>query len=158
MTRHQQLRLLRDVQGKLARLRRQQQEQEQQEQQEEEQEQPPRKLKQQRQKQAPQQGGHSTHEQLSSRERRRRRMHALAAESIFFNDPHSYIKGIAPELSNRLVLGTLRRSTSCGLNFLRHITGRAPRPAGMNVLKRAHAGRGVDGPGAAAGGGGEAAV
>lgn len=43
---------------------------------------------------------------------------------MLFNDPHAHIQGLSLAASNDLLLSTIRRSTVCGLNFLRCLTGR----------------------------------
>lgn len=50
--------------------------------------------------------------------------HKEAASRVFFNDPYACIQGLSLAASNDLVLSTIRRSTVCGLNFLRCLTGR----------------------------------
>jgi hypothetical protein len=47
-----------------------------------------------------------------------------AATRVFFNDPHATIQGLSLAATNDLLLSTIRRSTVCGLNFLRCLTGR----------------------------------
>lgn len=46
-----------------------------------------------------------------------------AVSRILINDPHAQIEGLSLASSNDLLLSTIRKSTVCGLNFLRYLSG-----------------------------------